>query len=236
VLSANALHVITPLINTHACTYTCDVRTSYRLHARIGAHEIYALPNPSQWVTVRRTLLETNQIDLPCPIYGGGGSCRIFTPSMSLLSSEHVYNRTKNHYKFFDDPYLRNGLSGRRQILTDCQPGLRLRFDTKLTSIRPVAFELGKGPPHFRPPLTPQWMEIPSRCFRISRRTAGPNALAKFCDPGSIERASFWGSKFRAFAALRDLPVPGERANMQAASIVCSTRSEAIRSCSLADD
>lgn len=149
---------------------------------------------------------------------------------MSLLSSEHVYNhvsprrthenyksveRTKNHYKIFGDPYLRNGSTDRLQILAGCQHGRGLRFDTGLTSIRLLVFELGKGPPHFRPPLTPQWVEISSRRLRNSRRTALPNAPAKFGEPGSIGSASFWGSKFRASAALRHtgIPVPGGRAS-----------------------
>ena len=89
---------------------------------------------------------------------------RILTPYMSLLSSEHVYNhvsphrthenyksvqRTKNHYKIFGDPYLRNGSTDRLHILAVCQHGRGLRFDTGLTSIRLLVFELGEGAPTF---------------------------------------------------------------------------------------
>jgi hypothetical protein len=77
-------------------------------------------------------------------------------------------------------------------------------------------------------------MEISSRRFQIPRRTADPNALAKFGDPGSIGRASFWRSKFRAFAALRDIgiPVPGERAS----SLYCLHTTEQSHTLSIADD
>ena len=58
-------------------------------------------------------------------------------------------------------------------------------------------------------------METSSRRLRLSRRTALPNVPAKFGEPRSIGSASFWGSKFRASAALRHtgIPVPGGRAS-----------------------
>jgi hypothetical protein len=86
-----------------------------------------------------------------------------------------------------------------------------LSFGTGPTSIRPWVFELGKGPPNFRPPLTRERMEISSRRLRISGRTASPVVFAKFGDPRSIGRASFGASKIFAFPDRRRVPTTGCR-------------------------
>jgi hypothetical protein len=84
-------------------------------------------------------------------------------------------------------------------------------FGTGPTSIRPLVFELGKGPPNFRLPLTPERVELSSRRLRISGRTAGPVVFAKFGDPRSIGRASFGGSTIFGFADWRRVPMTGCR-------------------------